>query len=435
MHVTIFHSLNSLHLPPLRFAFVQYVSEAHAQIAFSLLNNQLLDANPISLEFTPPVQNEKDPRRFGTRQRHASSDNWHEPAFNRHVIQALARPGGQHNSQPLGYSVAVRSIPFDRQLKPDAPQLKYRRRKGELKTVCHWGQRKLLLAEIEFLTMHSQPDVECTVLYAGAAPGSHMPYLCQLFPKLQFVCVDVTPFTCKPNPAVNIRRETFSKTLAAEYSDREIYPHVLFISDVRAADPDQMSEDQTDAQIRADMDNQMLWHKTINPDASMLKFRLSWQKGGTSYLQGDIQLPVWGPVTTTETRLIVSGGAATPMVDWQNQKYEQQMFHFNTHTRVALYEHPVASQHVAAEGLCHCYDCTAELYILKRYLVKFHLERDTQAFSDEELANELATMVGTVSRACSSKRTLLDDNPDPEERKRRGQLGAEGGAKKQRTEY
>ncbi len=39
----------------------------------------------------------------------------------------------------------------------------------------HWGQLKLLLSEIEFLT----PYYECNylVVYAGAAPGVHVPIL------------------------------------------------------------------------------------------------------------------------------------------------------------------------------------------------------------------------------------------------------------------
>lgn len=34
-----------------------------------------------------------------------------------------------------------------------APQSTYRSRKGEAKTTEHWGQRKLLLSEIDFLTL------------------------------------------------------------------------------------------------------------------------------------------------------------------------------------------------------------------------------------------------------------------------------------------
>eukprot|EP00658_Telonema_sp_P-2_P081406 TRINITY_DN8330_c0_g1_i8.p2 TRINITY_DN8330_c0_g1~~TRINITY_DN8330_c0_g1_i8.p2 ORF type:complete len:243 (-),score=62.52 TRINITY_DN8330_c0_g1_i8:286-1014(-) len=223
-------------------------------------------------------------------------------------------------------------------------------------------------------------------------------------------------YTCKPSHAIRLRREHLTPQVATEYADRSVYPQVLFISDVRTADPDLTSEAESDAYIRREMSDQMAAHQAINPQASMLKFRLSWQRGTTHYLDGQVYLPIWGPVTTSESRLVVTQGSQ--MKDWDNTVYESQMFHFNTHTRVALYPHPVESQHVPCEGLCHCYDCTAELTVLKQYLVRFHSDRVSD-YSDEELANELSSMVEAVTKACSSKRTLLDPNPDPEERKKR----------------
>ncbi len=59
-------------------------------------------------------------------------------------------------------------------LEEDAPRAPYRRRKDEVKSVIHWGQRKLLVAEIEFLTMYAgtrKSDTPQPVVYAGAAPG------------------------------------------------------------------------------------------------------------------------------------------------------------------------------------------------------------------------------------------------------------------------
>merc|ERR1711907_857628 len=160
----------------------------------------------------------------------------------------------------------------------------------------------------------------------------------------------------------------------------------------------------------------MTHHKLINPEASFLKFKLPWTKGSTKYLDGSIYLPIWGPVTTSETRMVAKGDAG--MKDWDNTQYESQMFHFNTHTRVALYPHPVESEHVAAEGICHCFDCTSELHVLKKYLLKFHTEQVTH-YASEQWEEELSKLVDQVTKSCSSRRTLLDANPDPEERKKR----------------
>ena len=73
----------------------------------------------------------------------------------------------------------------------------------------HWGQRKLLLSEIEFLARFSEPGITC--VYAGAAPGTHIPYLTQLFPEVaRFVLVDPSPFICKPSERIVVRQEFFT---------------------------------------------------------------------------------------------------------------------------------------------------------------------------------------------------------------------------------
>ena len=102
------------------------------------------------------------------------------------------------------------NIEFNRLLLPDAPGQEYRQRQGESKTMIHWGQRKLLLSEIEFLTKFSVPGA--TVLYAGAAPGTHTLYLIELFPELKFVLVDPAPFSnkLKEGPQCLLRQEFFT---------------------------------------------------------------------------------------------------------------------------------------------------------------------------------------------------------------------------------
>ena len=51
------------------------------------------------------------------------------------------------------------------------PKTKYKQRTDfEKKYIRHWGQRKLLLSEIYFLTKYG--DKSFNVVYAGAAPGN-----------------------------------------------------------------------------------------------------------------------------------------------------------------------------------------------------------------------------------------------------------------------
>jgi len=139
---------------------------------------------------------------------------------------------------------------------------------------------------------------------------------------------------------------------------------VLFISDIRSADWNHQSQAEVEAGVKQDMQNQMRWHLLMKPRVSLLKFRLPWEPGTCDYLDGTVYLPVWGPQTTTETRMVVSGSA---MKRWDNVRYEQQMFYFNTVARVALYPHQVR-----ADGIDHCFDCSSEVEILRQYVERMH---------------------------------------------------------------
>lgn len=101
-----------------------------------------------------------------------------------------------------------------------------------------------------------------------------------------------------------------------------------------------------------DMTWQRDWHEAMQPKAGMYKFRLPWQAGQTEYLDGEIYLPIWGPQTTTEARLVSRGGTRL----WDNTAYEEMMFYFNTVTRLTACDHDVE-----ADGLDHCFDCASEV--------------------------------------------------------------------------
>jgi hypothetical protein len=63
----------------------------------------------------------------------------------------------------------------------DIPEREYVDLKCEESSVVHWGQMKLLLGEIEFLTPYVHVP-ELTVVYVGSSPGHHLPALVNLMP-------------------------------------------------------------------------------------------------------------------------------------------------------------------------------------------------------------------------------------------------------------
>lgn len=248
---------------------------------------------------------------------------------------------------------------LDRILKDSDPQLKYSKRKGD-RSVNHWGQRKLLLSEIEFLTNYSSAND--TVVYVGAAPGTHIKWLSDLFPKLKFILYDPADFQIKPSDQIEIHKEFFTDEKAALYSSQ----NVLFICDIRTADYNLMKDEEVEETVVKDQYMQLKWYQIMQPKYSMLKFRLPWGKGTTEYLDGKIFFPVWGRPTTTETRLVVQKNAGFKIYD--NTKYEEQLSYFNNVTRVTYYER---QQKFNVIGLDHCYDCSSELIIVLNYIAKF----------------------------------------------------------------
>jgi hypothetical protein len=89
-----------------------------------------------------------------------------------------------------------------------------------------------------------------------------------------------------------------------------------------------------------------------------------------------LYLPIWSAHSSTETFLScvpihqqlpdgsVSLQWATRLYD--HSKYEAQMFHYNVVTRVQLFEHDVDG--ASGHGLDHCYDCRAEIEVIRMLL-------------------------------------------------------------------
>lgn len=242
------------------------------------------------------------------------------------------------------------SLPFTALLdRAKAPELEYARTPINVR---HSGQLKLLCSEIAFLNRFKGRPF--TVIYAGSAPGMHIPRLARMFPEKQFVLVDPHKILASGENMQAIQG-AMTVPLAVELG-RKYAPNILFISDIRVG-PEDSRESDRDQQVRIhrDMYAQMDWYEALDPVMSMLKFRLPWDlEPQTIYLEGEVQLPVFGKHLTHESRLIV--GRCACLIPYDNPKYERQMAFFNRVQRVALYEGG------------RCYDCTAFRRVVGEYL-------------------------------------------------------------------
>ncbi len=276
---------------------------------------------------------------------------------------------------------------ISRLLKENTPELEYKRRKFEFKKSLHWGQLKLMLSEIEFLTLvmkdlyqKSNGD-EIVVIYAGSAPGHHIKYLSKLFPDIMFRLYDPRDFIIKECDKIEINQCYFTDEIAMklkeEYNNKP-NANVYFISDIRR-------EPATEKTVEEDMEMQLQWYKIMNPQLTMFKFRLPWQKGVTTYLEGDIYIQVYPGETSTETRLIIPKNAK--MVKYDNKKYENQLFYHNFVVRKQKFN----NYQLYKEGLCGCYDCECYYQIVKSYLEI--MKKDNSHNKIIELINEISSSI------------------------------------------
>jgi len=307
---------------------------------------------------------------------------------------------------------------------------------GEFKSVLHWGQRKLLLSEIEFLTLFAEqpttagglltvsgqataegkqtagknesPTFTTTVVYVGAAPGGHIPYLADLFPNVRFELYDPVKFDIKSTDQIKIFKQLFETKDAEKYRGQK---NILLISDIRSVDFKAVGEAEYNAGILRDIQAQQSWYTTMRPHKAMLKFRFPYTPGQTEYLDGDVYFQAWSPVSSTETRLVPKGfddsptGGGEPITKlWDHVRYEQQLYYYNNVTRVSQYAHAVQSKQ-----LDHCYDCRCEIHTLGQYL---------RAYGWPSAPADIDDMSAEINQflSPSGARTLRTGNVSAEER-------------------
>ncbi|CAK9115010.1 Hypothetical protein SCF082_LOCUS53253 [Durusdinium trenchii] len=118
---------------------------------------------------------------------------------------ALANP---HTWQRVALPVAdypeLDALPLTKTLVPEAPKRTYRQRVDEAKSTVHWGQRKLFMAELELL-LDFASEAQLLV-YAGAAEGQHLAFLCELFPEIEVEAWDPRPFAPSAADVLRCRR-------------------------------------------------------------------------------------------------------------------------------------------------------------------------------------------------------------------------------------
>ncbi len=268
-------------------------------------------------------------------------------------------------------TVDIKPIVLKRILTPTMPQLKYERTKKTVKNSTHWGQRKLLLTEIDFLTQYLNKQLvknNIIVVYAGSAPGTHMEYLSELFPQIRFELYDPREFSKKiSSKKINMHVQYFTDDTAKQWKSSDHDEDILLISDIRTGEPLTMTPEKVEECVKIDHEWQMNWYNIIKPKYTMFKFRLPWEDGYTKYLDGKIYIQPFPPSTSTETRLIIEENA--DMIMYDNRLYENQLFYHNNNTRKQKHINPLMDITSSQKNhLTNDFDSSLEIYIIQEYL-------------------------------------------------------------------
>jgi hypothetical protein len=312
-------------------------------------------------------------------------------------------------------------VPFSRIFLEEHPRMKYKSRAGSIKHTLHWGQRKLHLSEIEFLTIYydeyHKKGKKVILVYAGAAAGTHLIHLSEMFPEVQFKLYDPRPFDKNLDTVKQI--ETFNQLFldedAKQWNSKE-YPNtdILLVSDIRTGEPGKMTSGEVNERVSTDHEWQKNWYRLIKPTLTLLKFRLPWDTGKTPYLEGDIYIQVWAPHTSTETRLLVKGPNAK-IVQYDNTKYEEQLMYFNNISRVSNYPKDAISgisinfhSPKLSGGLSNKYDSMAEIKILYDYLL--FADKKMRKLPNSKKVSKVVELSKRVSKILHKQRTLMTGN-------------------------
>lgn len=223
----------------------------------------------------------------------------------------------------------------EEKLKMHPPNIQDKTTRFDLK--YHWGQRKLLLSEILFLTkVLNTKDEDRTVVYVGSAKGTHIKILVDMFPNLKFELYDPNDYDdiLYSIPNIKIYQQYFTDEDAKKYTNQNI----IFISDIRTV-PENIDKANEkfvydfQSEVMKNQDMQKRWVEIINPYYSMLKFKCPYPELGKpllyKYIKGEVFKQVWAPITSTETRLLIKQKDNYTLQDYDIIKHERQLAYFN----------------------------------------------------------------------------------------------------------
>jgi hypothetical protein len=313
------------------------------------------------------------------------------------------------------------------QINVSIPKMPWLAEERDFEPRCHWGQRKLLFSELQFLleVRDESGDSEYTCIYVGAASGAHLPILFDLFPKVSWILYDPNEFHADvvKHTRASVRRRMFTDAECESVRGETSGKRLLFVCDMRVA--------TKDIDVERDMADQMRWVTVLQPVGVSLKFRLPFGKvsilrgvpkgmdarvdpqfdaPGASphlavYLEGKIYGQVNAPPNSAEARLVVHRPPGTPSTfdvrTYDITNFEELMQGYNFWRRNNRYQVSVGgcSDIVAlVPGFDNGMESCTEAWLIERYATLSGVPALSLA---RKIETELAALTGRNLFSCS----------------------------------
>jgi hypothetical protein len=284
---------------------------------------------------------------------------------------------------------------------------KYIHEGRDFQSRCHWGQKKLLLSEIQFLTkvckkLNIKSLNNYAVVYVGSADGRHLPILYDMFPDLLWLLYDPGKFSNesrmhKDKNKVKIFNQFFTDDTIEHVKKNAENRKILFISDIRLS--------PSEESVMKDMISQAKWGTDLEADFMLLKYKPPYDTENTDtyktnniddlqinkkyisnpdlqtnknekyflYLKGDIYIQLYAHIHSVELRLMVE--KINGKYELDKVKYsdiEQKMFYFNIFTRVNWHNDKIYDFLNYIPGYDSSIECVMEYFIIKNYYEYIH---------------------------------------------------------------
>ena len=301
------------------------------------------------------------------------------------------------------------------------PREKYEEKYFRTLPSLKWGQRKLLITLIQFLTKYYhcyKQDEKKYLLYVGASPGYNINYLMKLFPDIHFIMYDkVDTEVDLSQKNVEFYQRYFTDEDAYKYANKNLF----FVCDIRTLDTKDhhniireikqridkktatkedyetlvYHEEQANSIIDDNMVMQQKWANIMNPLKSHLKFRLKWDQNETKYFDGDIYFQPWIGNGSIEMRIVPNGKEKV----YNNKIAEEVCFWFNKNRRREKLVSPF-------KGVYPFHDNILEAVILAEYLVTF---KNYSYEDNEKLGERVYEMVNDITTFLSREGSIYLD--------------------------